>query len=178
MLFRSVFDWCKENNIEWLCKASNDIILQTSILDKQIKEADFYYLNGIGYGGMAPYNFNYDKIIDENFFPQTNFYFINVLKTDYLNNKQYLNETFQYVQSILNYNGKIWEYIDGWSCEQFLLQCVERNKLTKFHLVPESKYRILLEVIQNYNIHDPSHKNIMIDGVCHLQNPEQNVIEI
>jgi hypothetical protein len=25
-----VFEYCKENNIEWLCKSANDIILQNS----------------------------------------------------------------------------------------------------------------------------------------------------
>jgi hypothetical protein len=82
-----LFDFCKENNIEWLCKSVNDVILQESILNKEIEEADFYYLNGIGYGGMVQYGFDFDKIINEDFYPQTNFYFINVSKTDYLNDK-------------------------------------------------------------------------------------------
>ena len=173
-----VFDYCKENNEEWLCKASNDILLQSSILDKQIEEADFYYMNGIGYKGIEDDNFDFDAVIKNNFFPQTNFYIVNILKCDYLNDKEYLNTTYNHVKTISNYNNKIWEYIPGWSCERFLLQCVERNKLIKFHLVSEEKYRILLRIIQNYNIHDPSHKNILIDGICHLQHPNQNIIEI
>lgn len=177
-LDNNIFDYCKENNIEWLCKASNDIILQSDILDKQIKEADFYYMDGIGYGGMTSYNFDIDKILKEYFFPQTNFYFINVSKTDYLTSKQYLDETYQYIQSIPNYNGKIWHYISGWECEGFLKQCVDRNNLSKYHLVSQEKYIILLEIIKNNNIHDPSHKNIMIDGICHLQYPNENIIEI
>jgi len=56
-----IFDWCKENNKEWLCKSANDIIFQEIILNKQIEEADFYYLNGIGYGGMIKYNFDFFK---------------------------------------------------------------------------------------------------------------------
>ena len=47
-----IFDYCKENNIEWLCKSANDIILTDNVLNIEIKDADFYYLNGIGYGGM------------------------------------------------------------------------------------------------------------------------------
>ena len=173
-----VFDWCKENNEEWLFKTATDFIFSTSIFDIEIKEADFYYMNGIGYGGMIKYGFNIDKIITEDFFPQTNFYFINVNKTDYINNKQYLDETYQHVQSIPNYNGKIWEYFQGWECEGFLKQCVERNKLSKYHLIPQEKYSILLETIKKYNIHDPSHKNIMIEGICHFQFPDQQIIEI
>jgi len=173
-----LFDWCKENNKEWLCKSSNDIILKDLILDKEIKEADFYYLNGIGYGGMIPYDFNFDKIIEENFYPQTNFYFINVLKTDFLNDKIFLNKTYDYVQTLSDYNGKIWEYIKGWSCEDLLKNCVERNKLSKHHLIPEKKYLSLLQLVRDNQIHDCSHKNIMIEGICHFQYNNQQIIEI
>jgi hypothetical protein len=173
-----IFDWCKENNEEWLCKSSNDVILQESILDKQIEKSDFYYLNGIGYGGMIPYNFDFEKIINEEFYPQTNFYFINVSKTDYLNNIRYLDTTFQQILQIKEYNGKVWEYINGWSCETFLKKCIERNNLIKSHLISQEKYRILLQLIKENNIHDCSHKNIMIEGICHFQFPNQNIIEI
>jgi hypothetical protein len=173
-----IFDYCKENNIEWLCKASNDVIFEESMLDKEIGNADFYYMNGIGYGGMVKYNFNFDKIIKEDFYPQTNFYFINVSKTDYINNKKYLDETYNKIQAIPDYNGRIWEYFQGWSCEDFLKQCVNRNNLSKEHLISQENYRILLNVVKDYNIHDCSHKNIMVEGVCHLQFPEQQIIKI
>jgi hypothetical protein len=173
-----VFDWCKENNEEWLCKASNDIIFNESILGIEIDEADFYYMNGIGYGGMIPYNFDFDQIVSKDFYPQTNFYFINVSKTDYLNNKEYLDETYQAISTLSNYNGKIWEYIQGWSCEAFLKECTERNNLTKHHLISEEKYLYLLQVIKDNNIHDCSHKNIMIEGICHFQHSHQPIIEI
>ena len=172
-----VFDWCKENNEEWLCKVSNDIILQESILNKEIKEADFYYLIGISYEDLYLNNFNYDKVLNK-FFPQTNFYFINVSKCDYLNSKEYLDETFKQMKNIPNYNGKIWEYIEGWSCELFLKQCVERNNLTKYYLLDTNKHNQLCEAVNICKIGDPSHKNIMIEGICHLQYPDQNIIEI
>jgi hypothetical protein len=173
-----VFDWCKENNEEWLCKSANDIIIESEVLDKEIEEADFYYLNGIGYGGMIPYDFNFNEIIEKDFYPQTNFYFINVLKTDYLNDKQYLNETYEYIQTIPNYNGKIWEYINRWSCEDFLKQCIERNNLLKYHLIPKEKYLSLLQLIKDSQIHDCSHKNLMIEGICHYQYTNQQIIKI
>jgi hypothetical protein len=172
-----LFDWCKENNKEWLCKVSYDVIIQESILDKQVEEADFYYLNGMGYGRMANCNFELEKIM-EVFYPQGNFYIINIPKCDFISDKKYLDETYEYIQSIPNYNGRIWEYIEGWTCEDFLKQCVERNKLTKFHLVPEEKYHILLQVIKENIMHDCSHKNIMIEGICHFQHSNQPIIEI
>lgn len=181
-----IFEYCKENNIEWLCKSANDIIVQDSILDKEIGDADFYYLEGIGVGGLELYNYggfgldnyDYERIKREYFYPQTNFYFINVDKVDRLYDMEYMDETFEYVQAIENYNGRIWEYIKGWSCEDFLKQCVERNSLVKEHLIPEEKYDILLNVVKTHNIHDCSHKNIMIEGICHFPYPEQTIIII
>jgi GT2 family glycosyltransferase len=173
-----VFNYCKENNIEWLCKSANDTIMTEDLLNKQVSDADFYYLNGIGVGGMVKYEFDNKRIIDEDFYPQTNFYFINVSKTDYLNNKQYADETYEYIKSLPEYNGRIWEYIEGWSCELFLSNCVERNNLKKEHLIPKEKYISLLDSIKQYNIHDCSHKNIMIEGVCHLHYPEQGIYKI
>jgi hypothetical protein len=173
-----IFDYCKENNIKWLCKSANDVVFEESILDKEIDEADFYYMNGIGYGGMVKYNFDFDKIINEEFYPQTNFYFINVDKTDYLNNKDYLDQTYKHIQQLPEYNGKIWEYIEGWACEEFLKKCIIRNKLTKYHLIPQNVYLNLLYLIKNNCIHDCSHKNIRIEGICHFQYPNQSVIEI
>lgn len=174
----AIIDYCKENNIDWLCKASNDILLQESILNKNIGEADFYYLNGIGYGGMVSYNFDFDKIINEDFYPQTNFYFINTSKIDYLYDNDYTNKTYNYIQSIPNYSGRIWEYIKGWSCETFLKQCIERNNLSKYHLVSLENYNKLLQLVKNYQIHDCSHKNILIEGICHFHFPNKQVIQI
>jgi hypothetical protein len=172
-----IFDYCKENNIEWLCKSANDIILTDNVLNIEIKDADFYYLNGIGYGGMISYNFDFERIINEDFYPQTTFYFINVSKTDYINDKQYINDTYN-ITLTPGYNGKVWEYIKDWSCEAFLKQCIERNNLSKYHLVSKDKYIKLLNIIKQNNIHDPSHKNIMINGICHFQFPKDKIIII
>jgi len=173
-----IFDWCKENNEDWLCKGANDVIFNEFILDIEIEESDFYYLNGIAYWQLQVNNFDYDKIYQEHFYPQTNFYFINTSKCDYLNDKKYLDETYEYMKTIPNYNGKIWEYIKGWSCEDFLKNCIERNNLIKHYLLDKKTNDKLLEAIKLYKIGDPSHKNIMIKGICHFQYPEQQILEI
>lgn len=171
-------DWCKKNNEEWLCKSTNDVILTTEFLEKEIGESDFYYLNGIGYGGMEKYNYDLEKVKQWNFFPQSNFYIINVSKIDFLNDKEYLNKTYQLTSIIPNYNGKIWEYIPGWSCESFLANCVERNKLTKEHLISDNTYSNLLKVVYHQMIHDPSHKNLFLDGICHFHYPSSSMYKI
>jgi len=153
-----IFDYCKENHIKWLCKSANDVILQEQILNKEIEEADFYYLNGIGYAGLEDYNFNFETIINDLFYPQNNFYFINVFKIDGLNDKDHINDVYN---KIIKNGGDIWKNGFG-GCERLLRKCIEKNNLLKYNLVSLEKYYILLQVVKNYNIHDPSHKNIMI----------------
>jgi len=178
----SIFNYCKENNIEWLCKTSSDVLLESQVLDTYIEESDFYYLEGIGYGGLANNNFDKDKILNEYFFPQTNFYIINVSKVDYLNEYDYIEKTYKEIQDIPKqvyesvFESKPWGPFPGWACEQFLADCVLRNNLTKYHLLPQEKYLILLELIEKFKIDDCSHKNIMLEGICHFHNIEDKVI--
>lgn len=175
----TIIDYCHTHNIKWICKSSHDVVFNESILDMEVGDGhDLYYMNGVGYGTLKKCNFDFDKIIKEVFYPQTNFYFIDTTKVDYLYDKEYVNETYDYIQSIENYSGKIWNYIQGWTCEDFLRKCVIRNNLSKYHLVSEANYRTLLEIVKSGNIHDSSHKNIMIGGICHFQHPNQNVINI
>jgi hypothetical protein len=173
-----IFNYCKSHDIEWLCKSANDILFNSTVLDNTIEEADFYYLNGISYEDLYKNNFNYENIFNSHFYPQTNFYIINVSKCDYLNNNKYLDKTYEQMLSIVNYNGKIWEYISGWSCENFLKQCVIRNNLSKQYLLNLFESNRLCNAINLYKIGDPSHKNIMIKGICHFQYPEQQILEI
>ena len=172
-----VFSYCVNNKIEWLFKSSNDVIIKEEFLNKEIPKVDFYYLIGISYEDIYLNNFNYDKVSNK-FFPQTNGYFINVSKCDYLVTKEFLDNTYKQVINIPGYNNKPWEYIEGWSCELFLKQCVERNNLTKHYLLDIDKHNKLCNAINFYKIGDPSHKNIMIEGICHFQHPNQNIIEI
>lgn len=172
-----IFDYCKENNIKWLCKSANDIILQKELLNKKIKNTDFYYLSSVGLGGLQHYNFDKQKLIDNDFTPQTNFYFINVSKTDYLNDKENLNKVWNLISKSDNDKEKKWEF-GLKSCEYQLHLCVNRNKLSKFNLIPLNKFLSLLDIIINYNIHDGSHKNIMIENICHFHFPNQPIIEI
>lgn len=172
-----LFDYCKDHEIDWLCKSSNDMIFEQTLLTIQINDADFYYLNGIGFGGMTQYNFDFNRIIQEDFYPQTNFYFINVSKCDYLNDKNHITEIYNKINKLTNYNNKAWEY--GFrSCEALLKETVESHNLLKFHLLSTEKYIILLDIIQKYQMHDPSHKNIMINGICHYHDNNQHVITI
>ena len=175
-----LFDYCRQEGLEWLCKSANDIILQETILDKEVDEADFYYLTSVGYGAFSsPFEITVEKVYDTNeyFYPQTNFYFINTTKAYYLNDKQHIDEIYSKVQHISNYTGKAWEY--GFrSCEVLLKECIERNSLLYSNLVPKERFSMLLGAIRQEYIHDPSHKNILIEGICHLHYPKQQILYI
>jgi len=82
-------EYCKSNNIDWLCKAANDVILTPHLLTKDVGEADFYFLMSVGVAGMRQYNFDVAETCKQSFVPQTNFFIINVSKIDelYLNSE-------------------------------------------------------------------------------------------
>lgn len=172
-----IFNHCKNSNTEWLFKSSNDVLITENFLEKKVPLADFYYYIGISYEDLYLNSFDYSKI-QYKFFPQTNGYFINVQKCDYLVTQNFLDETFKQVSLIKNYNNKPWEYIEGWSCELFLANCVMRNNLSKHYLLSEEKHNKLCRLIEMLKIGDPSHKNIWVDGLCHFQYPNLGVYEI
>jgi hypothetical protein len=173
----AIFTFCKSNNLNWLCKSSNDMIFRKGALDKEVGDADFYYFNGIGYTGVYNYNFDLNKIIDEDFYPQTIFYFINVLKTDYLNDREHVNETYSKIKAANSSTGKLIDY--GFRTNEALLrECVERNNLIKENLLPKEKYLKLLNIIKDFRIADCSHKGIMLENICHMQWLAQPIIEI
>jgi len=158
------------SNKDYIWKTSADTIFFEQILEKEIAEADFYYLNGIGYAGLERFNSEY-------FFPQTNFYIISS-NIDYLNDENEVDEVYE-LQKV-NPNKRPWELKQGFESETFLKRCVERNKLWKFHLCNDSYFRKIMNVVRNYQIHDSSHKNLIIEdpGVSHLHYPDKPAYSI
>lgn len=174
----SIFDYCKENDIEFLFKINDDLLYLPEFLEGEVPEADFYYYNGIGYGGMTKYDYDIDRIAKEDFYPQTTQYFINTTKLPELHNKKVVDDAYNYTQNLENYNGRIWEYIQGFTCEDFLKNAVTKNNLTKHHMIKPDTYVRLLNFVKANNIHDCSHKNLIIDGTVHLQWPNEKCIII
>lgn len=174
----SAFDYCKDNGIEWMCKSANDILMNKELFDIEVTEADFYYFNGIGVAGIVNlYNNDLDTAFKEDFFPQTNYYFLNVAKCDYLNDKQHIESIYAKVKDDLEYDGI--PYSAGFiACEEQLKTCVSRNNLKKQHLIEDEKYKLLLKAVMYFQIHDPSHKNLMVNGVCHYHYFGEEVLDI
>ena len=176
-----IFEFCKQSSIKWLCKSADDMILMPQILDLEVDDdCDFYYTTSVGYSALyEPYKVTVEKVYDtdEYFYPQTNFYFIDVEKVDYLNDKDHVNEIYNHVQNIEGYNGKAWEY--GFrGCEVLLKESVERSNLKAANLITREVFAQLLVLIRNYKIVDPSHKQIMIQGICHMPDLNEQIISI
>ena len=174
----SLFNYCKENDIEWLFKVNDDMLYLDDFLEGEVPEADFYYYNGVGFGGMEKYEYDIDRIANEDFYPQTTQYFINTSKLPYIHKQETVDAAYDFIQKLPNYNGKVWEHVEGFTCEDLLKNAVTKNNLVKHHLTQPTTYIRLLEFVKANQVHDCSHKQLIIDGTCHLQWPEQKCIII
>ena len=162
-----LFDYCKGNGIGWLCKSANDVYLDEQMLQIPIEPASFYFLNALSYSAIRQNEFDIAPFTTDFFFPQTTFYLIDVSATDFLIDPQLLDRSWTIVNRIPEYNGRIWEHIPGWSCEQLLRICVERNHLTRFHLMTEEQWRGVVQRVIDERIEDCSFKGLSINGICH-----------
>jgi hypothetical protein len=160
-----LFDYCKERSIPWLCKAANDVLLSPEVFDIEVTAADFYYFDAVSCAILR--DLDDAQFAARFFFPQTNFYVIAVDKTDYLVDKELLDRSWAIVRRIPEYDGRIWEHIDGWSCERLLRLCVIRNRLTRCRLMDDAQLSRMLALVREFRIDDCSLKNVSINGVCH-----------
>jgi len=176
-LDNAIINHCKSKNIKWVCKSASDIIITDSLLTTMVDDdSDFYYINGIGYTGIVEYKVDYNKIMLEVFYPQTNFYFLDVSKIDKLIPQTELEYAYNIANTTVGYTGNIQNYIENFCCEQILARCVVRNKLKKSHILNDILYKELLEMIYQYHICDPSFKNIMLRGICHYHYTDKEII--
>ncbi|MDQ1246294.1 MAG: hypothetical protein QG597_662 [Actinomycetota bacterium] len=164
-----LFDHCRAVGHVWLCKGSNDVLLDAPMLRIPVVEADFYYLNAVAYSALVAAGIDPTQPEFGFFFPQTNFYAIKVAAADYLVDRELLDRSWAIVNRIPDYNGRIWEHIPGWSCERLLRLCVQRNGLSRCHLMSDEQFRRVLQVVIDQRIEDCSYKGLAINGICHLQ---------
>lgn len=164
-----LFEHCRSAGLDWLCKGAHDVRLDGHVLRIPVVEADFYYLNAVSYSALAAHDFDLDLFTSGYFFPQTTFYAINVAATDYLVDQDLLDRSWAIVNRVPGYDGRIWEHIPGWSCERLLRLCVERNGLSRRHLMSDEQFRRVLQLVIDQRIEDCSHKGLSINGICHFQ---------
>ena len=170
-----VIDCAKNLSTEFIFKSASDILLTENVFSIiPSDEFDFYFLQGIGYTGLTPFNYDIDSYVDsywhpQHLYPQSNFYIIRNT-VDYIYNKDEIDQAVDMCESIPNYNGRTWEYISNFSCEYLLKRCAIRNKFKCKHLLTDAKFRVLLNLIISNKMCDCSHKNVLFEdiGVCHF----------
>lgn len=184
-LDNNVVNHAKTLPIEFIYKSANDMLFSQNLFSLKLSdEFQFYFLQGIGYTGLTQFNYNLNEYLNnymnpEFFYPQTTFYIISK-NVDYINDNIEIDNAYNYCKSLKNYSGKAWEFIEGFSCENFLKKCILRNKFKYKHMITDSTFYKILQLVDNYKICDCSHKNIYIEeiGVCHFQYINQNCIII
>lgn len=158
-------------NIEYIWKFSEDVIADASILDVNIDEnCDFFYINNIGSTALASTNKKellHNILQEKYFYPQTNYYIIR-------NNLSVWYPTKEMLETKLEQN-------DNLSCEEYLAKTVLANNMKKQQLVSEEDLQKLLDLIEEYDLKDGSHKNILytnVGGLCHYHIMNGMVIPI
>jgi len=168
-----LFDHCKAAGVHRLCKSAADVLLDAQALDTEVADAEFHYLDAVSYDALAEQGFDRAGFTgDRFFFPQTNFYVIDVRKTDYLVDKEFLDRSWAVVGRLPGYDGRIWEHIPRWSCELLLRKCVLRNRLTRRHLMSDDQWDQVLTIVQEHRSTDCSLKNVTVNGICHVHEGE------
>ena len=168
-----LFDHCKATGARRLCKSAVDVLLDASLLDTEVDAVQFHYLNAVSYDALAEHGFDLAPFTgDRFFFPQTNFYVIDVTATDHLVDRDFLDRSWDVVNRIPGYDGRIWEHIPGWSCEQLLRRCVLRNRLTRRHLLSDEQWAQVLALTLERRLTDCSLKNVAVNGICHVHEGE------
>lgn len=181
----AVVERAKKLPVDFIFKSASDILLEKEIFNIDITdEYDVYFLQGIGYTGLEPFNYNVETYLNnyldfKYLYPQTNFYIISS-KVDYINDVVEVDKAYNYCTSLSNYNGRTWEYIKDFSCEHFLKECIKRNKLRYKHLISDLSFKSLLQLININRICDCSHKNIFFEeiGVCHFHHKDDDCLSI
>jgi hypothetical protein len=164
-----LFEHCRAAGGRWLCKSANDVSLTETVFDIPVQAADFYFLNAVAYGALRQHGFDRALFTHGFFFPQSTFFAIDVTRADHLYDSAVLQHAWEYVQQIPSYNGRIWEYLPGWSVERLLRDCVLRNRLHTCQLMSDDQWQRVLDLVIRDRIEDCSFKGLSINGICHTQ---------
>ncbi len=164
-----LFDYCKARGRGLLCKSAHDIVIDEAAFNIPVEPAQFYFINAVSYDALAAHRFDLARFREGFFYPQTTFYVIDTRATDYLVDQGFLDRTWNYVRTLPDYNGRVWEHIPGWTCETLLRNAVVRNRLTTCPLTTDAQWEHILQLVVDARITDCSFKGIAINGILHAQ---------
>jgi hypothetical protein len=170
---------------KYLFKTSQDVVFQPQFLDTLIVEADFYYIPGFSYETIVKTNNNFLTLKNsDKLTPQTNFFILNKNKASNIyGGNDYITEYYNKFIKILKTNpqAKPWEEFPDpkFDCETLLKRNVISNNLTECNILNDLQFQKLFNLVKDYKIGDPSHKNIMLPcGLSHYHYPTHPVIDL
>tara|TARA_Y100000114_G_scaffold135774_1_gene136832 strand:+ start:778 stop:1581 length:804 start_codon:yes stop_codon:yes gene_type:complete len=166
---------CKSRGYNYICKTMDHVIILEEALDIILDEnKDFYFTCGVGAQRCIEKNNDVNHIYETEFFPQTNFYFLDVSKMDYIYNLEEVE------QKHLEWEADNSVCPNGYfiCCEDQTAKMALRNNLNKQDIIPEDKFKELIQNVIDRRIADPSYKNLSTCGIIHLQYPEQPVYKL
>jgi hypothetical protein len=173
-LEESILTYIKDNlsDTQYLFKTMDDIITDVSMLDRDLPEAGFYYLPSISYESLTQ---------GQEFPPQTTFYILSLANVSTLYGKDVSQKRSKYLKAAKDNPAlKPWEmtYDIKFDCETHLQRTVK--DITKKCLLDEETYTKLLNFVRQYQLGDPSHKNIFFrkEGICHYHMWHDTVFEL
>lgn len=190
-LDEAVFNASKAYPQKYLFKISQDIILEPSLKEWEIKEnQDFYFVPGFSYETVKRnvdpstlYNI-FSKAKEKDFTPQSNFFIINKSVFPFIyGDTNSINEIYTQFQEILknNPNAKCWEEFPNpkFDCETYLGNNIKSFTSSFQNLLDIDSFNSLWNYVNTYKVGDPSHKNIMLPcGVCHFQFKHQPITKL
>lgn len=195
-LEESILIYLKHNflDVKYLWKSMNDVMIGSGILEREYKEAGFYYLPGFSYESIAISNKQHNIKTDEDYVkfyksvvkhPQTTLFIADVTSVSRLYGWGFLDLSGSYFrQKEENPSLKPWEIstegynIDKFDCEHMIGETL--SHLSNECLITDDEFMNLINLVDQNKIADPSHKNIMFKeiGVCHFHDTSSGVYMI
>lgn len=188
-LDEAILSLSKSHPEKYLCKVSQDIIIDKEFLDTEIREADFYFVPGFSletitrHEGPEGLHEVFQDSTQPDFTPQSNFFILDKKSTSVYGGPTVINDYYNRFQEILKEkpNAKCWEEFPDpkFDCETFLGRTINAQNFTSCMLLNQQEFRTLWRSIVSYKIGDPSHKNIMLPcGICHFQFKDKPIIKL
>lgn len=190
LLDNAIFEESSKYQYEYVWKFSNDVIIDTPILEYSIPDADFYYINNIGYISLdlinEPERPKYSKdslakaVMDQTYFyPQTNYYVIKN-KINFYPDIETIYRLKQQYDFIKEQQPNIhpWHAIHECDSENMLKKTIIDNSLSTHHLLDEQDIKLIIDYVDETKNYDGSHKNVLytkLGNLCHLHYPQHPV---
>lgn len=174
----SLIQLCKSRNYKFICKTMDHVVILKEAYDLELNnDSDFYYTNGIGAQRCLEWENDIELIANQTFFPQTNFYFLDVSKIDYIYNLEDVKQKhLDYEENdkkikLIDPEYKFHPKLNGYfvCCEDETGKMATRNKLKMSDMIPKDKFKLLIQRVIYNSIVDPSFKNLSTCGILHYQ---------